>query len=204
MGGREELAGFTCHAPLQHSLHKNILTACAEGEKDKRRRWKKGEDTQRYARGRGSDWKNRQPWSIFSEPRARRAGGGGKKTVSYIFLDVWSEPKGPPLQGHNAIKHSEMKCLIGGDKGGRGGREGSNGGCGQASRMKAGVEPWWGWGRWLGWGQEMRKGYSGCREPELAKSKRLQPNDERHHTVYEWLQRRHAPLGIRDQQILEM
>lgn len=30
--------GFTCHAPLQHCLHKNILTASAEGEKDKRRR----------------------------------------------------------------------------------------------------------------------------------------------------------------------
>lgn len=48
----------------------------------------------------------------------------GVKKVSYIFLDVWSEPKGPPLQGHDAIKHSEMKCLIGGDKGGRGGQEG--------------------------------------------------------------------------------
>lgn len=47
MGGGVQLVGFTCHAPLQHCLHKNMLTASAEGEKDKRRRWKKGEDTQR-------------------------------------------------------------------------------------------------------------------------------------------------------------
>lgn len=46
-GGRAELVGFTCHAPLQHCLHKNMLTASAEGEKDKRKRLKKGEDTQR-------------------------------------------------------------------------------------------------------------------------------------------------------------
>lgn len=58
---------------------------------------------------------------FLSQERAEQEEGGKKKKkekVSYIFLDVWSEPKGPPLQGHNAIKHSEMKCLIGGDKGG--------------------------------------------------------------------------------------
>lgn len=97
---------------------------------------------------------------FWAKSKASRRGG---KKVSYIFLDVWSEPKGPPLQGHNAIKHSEMKCLIGGDKGGRGGREGSNRGCSQASRMKARAAAWWGWRRWLGWGQEMHEGYSGCR-----------------------------------------
>lgn len=61
--------------------------------------------------------------------------------MSYIFLDVWSKPKGPPLQGHDAIKHSQMKRLIGGDKGGREGSKGSNRGCSQASRMKARVKP---------------------------------------------------------------
>lgn len=71
--------------------------------------------------------------------------------MSYIFLDVWSKPKGPPLQGHNAIKHSEMKCLIGGDKRRRGGREGSNRGCSQASKMKAPAAPCWGEGD--GWAE---------------------------------------------------
>lgn len=42
---------FTCHAPLQHCLHKNILTATAEGEKTK------GEDEkrERTLKGKGED-----------------------------------------------------------------------------------------------------------------------------------------------------
>lgn len=64
------------------------------------------------------------PYFLSQEQGRERAGGGVGGWVSYIFLDVWSEPKGPPLQGHDAIKHSEMKCLIGGDKGGRGGKKG--------------------------------------------------------------------------------
>lgn len=61
-------------------------------------------------------------------------GGGGEL---YFFGDVWSEPRGPPLQGHDAIKHSEMKCLIKGDKEGSGGRERGNRGCSRAAETKA-------------------------------------------------------------------
>lgn len=96
---------------------------------------------------------------MFSEPRARRDGGGGRG--GYILLDVWSEPKGPPLQGHNAIKHSKMKCLIGGDKGGRrGGRGGKEER--KIQKWKLELHPGRGWRRWLGGGQEMHEGYSGC------------------------------------------
>lgn len=66
---------------------------------------------------------------LHSEQRARRASGvgfGGVHALYFLFFcggrNVWSGPKGPPQQGHNAIKHSEMKCLIGGDKGRRGER----------------------------------------------------------------------------------
>ncbi len=117
---------------------------------------KKGEDAQMCRRGQGSSWKNRQPCSTFSQPSHGEQERVRK--VSCIFVDVWSEPKGPPLQGHIAIKHSEMKCLMGGDMGGRGG---GKSGCSQASRMKAGGEAWWGRRRWLGCGLQMHKGYSG-------------------------------------------
>lgn len=108
-----------------------------KGEDEKRERTLKGK-----AKDGGAIEKtdSHAPYFLSQEQSEKEWG----KKVSYIFLDVWSEPKGPPLQGHNAIKHSEMKCLIGGDKGGRGGREGSNRGCSQASRMKARAAAWWG------------------------------------------------------------
>lgn len=48
MEGGVHLAGLTCHAPLQCCLYENMPTARAEGEKDRRDRWKREEDIQRY------------------------------------------------------------------------------------------------------------------------------------------------------------
>lgn len=142
------MVGFTCHAPLQHCLHENMLTAelkekKTEGKDEKQERTFKG------LREMMGEQLKKQTAMLHIFRAKSKVSRRGKK-VSYIFLDVWSEPKGPPLQGHNAIKHSEMKCLIGGDKGRRGGREGSNRGCSKASKMKARAAPCWEWRRWLG------------------------------------------------------
>lgn len=49
---------------------------------------------------------------------------------------VWSGPQGPPLQGHNAIKHSVVMCLIEDDKEEGAEREGTKKGCSQDVEMK--------------------------------------------------------------------
>ena len=112
--------------PLVMQPHNTVsIKTCwlpvAEGERDKRRRG----HSKVPAEG-GLEKKTRQPCSIFSEPRARRARGGwgvvsvGRGALYYLggCLERAQRSSSTRTQRN---KHSEMKCLIGGDKGGRGG-----------------------------------------------------------------------------------
>lgn len=171
---------------------------------------KKGRgDSEVQQRGRGSRRKNSHaPYFLSQEQGRERAGGGvggggggcmwGEKSELYFFGCLERAQRSSSTRTRcNKTLRDEVS-----DRGRQGRERRNERGCSQASRTKAREEVCMVRGEEgvrLGSGQQMHEGYFGCwamgvwqlREPELAKLKRLQPNDKHHHI---WMSRENGEL----------